>query len=140
MIRTYSELIFLPTFEQRFEYLRLDGEVGIDTFGFDRIFNQKFYQSTEWRNFRRQIIVRDNGCDLGIDGYAIPDGVSIYIHHLNPISVEDIKRGTDLLMNPEYVISTTHQTHNAIHYGNINNLPKNNIILRTPNDTCPWRK
>ena len=140
MFRTYSELITLPTFEERFEYLRLDGEAFKETFGFDRVFNQMFYTSKEWRNFRHKIIVRDFGCDLGVQGYEIPDGVKIIIHHLNPISIEDIYSSTELLMNPENSISTILQTHNAIHYGDANQLPKNSFIERTPNDTCPWRK
>lgn len=140
MIRTYSELIIIPTFEERFEYLRLDGEVCKETFGFDRVFNQMFYTSKEWRNFRHKIIVRDNGCDLGVEGYEIPNGVKIIIHHLNPISIEDIQRSTKLLMDPENSISTILQTHNAIHYGDADQLPKNSFIERSLNDTCPWRK
>lgn len=140
MIRTYSELIIIPTFEERFEYLRLDGEVCKETFGFDRVFNQMFYTSKEWRNFRHKIIVRDNGCDLGVEGYEIPNGVKMIIHHLNPISIEDIQRSTKLLMDPENSISTILQTHNAIHYGDADQLPKNSFIERSLNDTCPWRK
>lgn len=140
MTRRYSELIQLSTFEERFEYLRLDGEVCKETFGFDRIFNQMFYHSKEWRQFRHKIIVRDNGCDLGVEGYEIPNGVKIYIHHLIPITVEDIQRGTEILLNPEYVISTTFDTHQAIHYGDTNLLQATNFVERRPNDTCPWRK
>lgn len=137
--RRYSELILLPTFEERYEYLRLDGDVGKETFGVDRIFNQMFYTSKEWRKFRDKIIVRDNGCDLGVEGYEIPNGVPIYIHHLIPITIEDIKLRTELLLNPEYAISTIFETHQAIHYGNDNLLPRATIIERSPNDTCPWR-
>lgn len=136
-IRTYSELITIPTFEERIEYLRLNGRVGYDTFGYDRVFNQKFYTSSEWRQIRHQIILRDNGCDLGIDGRDIMDGIKIIIHHMNPISLEDIKQSTDILMNPEFLITTIHDTHNIIHYGNDR---INTMIERTPYDTCPWRK
>ena len=136
IIRTYSELILLPTFEERFEYLRLNGRVGTDTFGFDRIFNQMFYQSKEWKTIRDAIIVRDYGCDLGLEGYEIYG--KIIIHHLNPISLKDIENVTDYLLNPEYLITTTHSTHNAIHYGDKNLIPKA-PIERRKNDTCPWK-
>lgn len=136
MIRTYSELIRLPTFEERFEYLKLNGTVGEDTFGFDRYLNQIFYRSPEWKRVRDEIIIRDNGCDLGIIGHEIYG--RILIHHMNPISVEDIKFRTDALFNPEYLISTIHLTHNAIHYGDQELLPKGPIV-RLPNDTCPWK-
>lgn len=136
IIRTYSELILLPTFEERFEYLRLNGRVGTDTFGFDRIFNQMFYQSKEWKTIRDAIIVRDYGCDLGLEGYEIYG--KIIIHHLNPISLKDIENVTDYLLNPEYLITTAHSTHNAIHYGDKNLIPKA-PIERRKNDTCPWK-
>ena len=135
-IRTYSELIQLPTFKERFDYLRLDGVVGKDTFGFDRYLNQQFYRSSEWKRIRNQVIVRDNGCDLGIDEYEIHG--RILIHHMNPISIEDLQYMSDLLMNPEYLICVSHRTHNAIHYGDeslIVTIP----IERSQNDTCPWR-
>lgn len=135
-MRTYSELIQLPTFEERFEYLKLEGNVGEDTFGFDRWMNQIFYKAPEWKRVRDEVIIRDNGCDLAMDGYEIHG--RILIHHMNPISVKDIELRTDLLLNPEYLISTMHRTHNAIHYGSIDLLPKGPII-RTPNDTCPWK-
>lgn len=135
-IRTYSELISLPTFEERFEYLRLNGEVGADTFGFDRYLNQILYKSREWKAVRDEVIIRDNGCDLGVDGYEIRG--RILIHHMNPISVDDIKNRTDLLLNPEYLITTVHATHNAIHYGDMNQLTRGPVI-RTANDTCPWK-
>lgn len=138
IIRTYSELCRLSTFEERFEYLRLKGTVGRDTFGFDRIFNQQFYKSREWKSIRDYVIVRDNGCDLGVDGYEI-NGQRIYIHHLNPIALKDIELGTDILLDPEFLITTTHATHNAIHYGDSKLLIKDPII-RTKNDTCPWRR
>lgn len=137
IIRTYSELITLPTFEERFEYLKLNGVVGKETFGFDRIFNQKFYKSKEWLNVRDFVIVRDNGCDLGIEGHEIHG--RIIIHHMNPISVDDIKNATDFLLNPEYLISTIDNTHNAIHYGD-EGLLITAPIERTKNDTCPWRQ
>ena len=135
-IKRYSDLITLPTFEERFEYLRLDGSVGEQTFGFDRYINQIFYQSYEWKKVRDFVIIRDNGCDLGMDGYDIRG--KILIHHMNPISVRDIETRSDLLLNPDYLISTTHITHNAIHYGNESLLPKG-PIERTKYDTCPWR-
>lgn len=137
MIRTYSELSRLKTFEERFEYLRLRGKVGADTFGFDRIFNQIFYRSSEWKSVRREVILRDNGCDLGVEGYEIRSE-RIIIHHLNPISLEDIELGTDILLNPEYLITTIHSTHNAIHYGDTALLGRQPIERRR-NDTCPWR-
>ena len=135
-IRTYSELIQLPTFEERFDYLRLDGVVGKDTFGFDRYLNQQFYRSSEWKRIRNQVIVRDNGCDLGIDEYEIHG--RILIHHMNPISIEDLQHMSDFLMNPEYLICVSHRTHNAIHYGD-KSLIVCAPIKRTQNDTCPWR-
>ena len=135
-IRTYSELIQLPTFEERFDYLRLDGVVGKDTFGFDRYLNQQFYRSSEWKRIRNQVIVRDNGCDLGIDDYEIHG--RILIHHMNPISIEDLQYMSDLLMNPEYLICVSHRTHNAIHYGD-ESLIVTTPIERSQNDTCPWR-
>lgn len=136
MIRTYRELIQLPTFEERFEYLKINGSVGDDTFGFDRFMNQRFYRSNKWKSIRDKIIVRDNGCDLGLDGYNIYG--KIIIHHMNPIRVEDILDVTEYLLNPDYLICTTLETHNAIHYGNSNNLLKS-PIQRLKNDTCPWR-
>lgn len=135
-IKTYSELITLPTFEERFAYLQLNGVVGQDTFGFDRYINQIFYQSDRWRSIRDQIIIRDNGCDLGVEGYDIYG--TILIHHINPITLEDIKRESEFLLDPEYLITTTHNTHNAIHYGGANLLPET-PIKRSRNDTCPWR-
>ena len=137
-IRRYSELCKLKTFEGRFEYLRLDGQVGKDTFGFDRIFNQRFYTSTEWRRIRDHVIIRDNDCDLGVEGHEIY-GNRIIIHHLNPISLEDIERQSAYLLDPEFLITTIHNTHNAIHYGD------ESLLIRAPierskNDTCPWRQ
>lgn len=135
-IRSYSKLIKLQTFEERFDYLKLDGVVGEDTFGFDRYLNQQFYRSREWKRIRDQVILRDNGCDLGVDGYEIHGRV--LIHHMNPISTDDIHTMSDFLMNPEYLICVTHRTHNAIHYGD-NNLIITAPIERTKNDTCPWK-
>lgn len=137
MIRTYRELIALPTFEERFGYLKLNGTVGEDTFGFDRYINQQFYNSQEWRKLRDEIIVRDNGCDLGLTGYDI--GGRILIHHMNPVTVRDIQERSQYLMNPEYLICVSHDTHNAIHYGDENQLRNKLPIERTKNDTCPWR-
>ena len=134
-IRRYSELIQIPTFEERFEYLRLDGQVGADTFGSDRYLNQIFYKSPEWKKIRDEIIIRDQCCDLAMPGYDIYGPV--LIHHLNPITKEDILSRTDLLLNPEYLICTIQSTHNAIHYGDAN-LLITNPIERKPNDTCPW--
>ena len=135
-IRTYSELILLPSFEERFEYLRLDGKVGEDTFGFDRYLNQLFYRSQEWRKIRDYVIVRDNACDLGVEGYDIYS--KVLIHHMNLITARDMEKRTDLLLDPEYLICTTHNTHNAIHYGDASLLPET-PIKRSRNDTCPWR-
>lgn len=137
-VRTYSELSKLTTFKERFNYLSLNGQVGKDTFGFDRIFNQKFYTSKEWRHIRDLVIVRDNGCDLGIEGYDIA-GQNLIIHHINPISLEDIESKSDILLNPEYLITTTHNTHNAIHYGD-DKLLITGPIQRSKNDTCPWKR
>lgn len=136
IIKSYSELKALSTFEERYNYLRMRGRVGQDIFGFDRVFNQMFYTSREWKRVRDIVIARDNGCDLGVNGYDIYGPV--IIHHMNPISLEDIQDGTDFLMNPEYLITTCHSTHNAIHYGNGELLGKSPIV-RKPYDTCPWK-
>ena len=135
-IKTYSELITLPTFKERYKYLQLSGSVGEETFGFDRYINQKFYRSQEWKRVRDFVIVRDNGCDLGVEGYDIHG--KILIHHMNPIRIDDIRFLSEYLMNPEYLISTTLSTHNAIHYGD-ESLLMAEPIERTPNDTCPWK-
>lgn len=137
MIRTYSELSRLKTFKERYEYLRLDGVVGENTFGFDRYLNQAFYKSKEWKDIRRFVIIRDNGCDLGVEGYEIH--TNIIIHHMNPIRQDDILSRTDLLMNPEYLITTMLNTHNAIHYGT-EELLATAQISRSKNDTCPWKR
>lgn len=135
-IRCYSELITLPTYKERFNYLQLNGQVGQDTFGFDRYLNQNFYRSREWKRLRDQIILRDNGCDLGVEGYEIYGRV--LIHHMNPITIRDIESMSEYLLNPEYLISTVHNTHNAIHYGD-ESLLITVPIERTKNDTCPWK-
>ena len=135
-IRTYSQLKQLQTFEERYDYLKLGGVVGEDTFGFDRYLNQNFYRSREWKRVRDEVIMRDNGCDLGVDGHEIRG--KILIHHMNPITSEDIHRVSDYLLNPEYLICVTHRTHNAIHYGD-ESLIVTAPIERTQNDTCPWR-
>lgn len=135
-IRTYSQLKQLQTFEERYDYLKLGGVVGEDTFGFDRYMNQNFYRSREWKHVRDEVIMRDNGCDLGVDGHEIRG--KILIHHMNPITSEDIHRVSDYLLNPEYLICVTHRTHNAIHYGD-ESLIVTAPIERTQNDTCPWR-
>lgn len=136
--KTYSELITIPTFEERYRYLKLDGRIGEDTFGFDRYLNQAFYKSKAWLKLRDQIILRDNGCDLGIEGREIQAG-RILIHHMNPITKEDILNERDFLLDPEYLITTTKKTHDAIHYGD-----EKLLVLIPPerkkNDTCPWRK
>lgn len=137
MIRTYSELSTLKTFRERYEYLRLRGTVGEETFGFDRYLNQIFYKSPEWRSIRDFVILRDNGCDLGVAGYEIYG--RILIHHMNPISVEDIYKRSDYLLNPEYLISTVLSTHNAIHYGD-ESLLVTEPVVRSKNDTCPWKR
>ena len=136
-IKCYSELRALSTFEERYNYLRLRGKVGQETFGFDRIFNQMFYNSREWKSVRDEVIIRDNGCDLGVEGYEIHG--RIIIHHMNPISIKDISDATEFLLNPEYLICVSHNTHNAIHYGDSSLLP-GGIFERRPNDTCPWRR
>ena len=137
IIRTYSELKELKTFEERFKYLKLGGVVGAETFGFDRYFNQKFYTTMEWKQLRNHIIVRDLGCDLGCEDHEI-FGQRIIIHHMNPIDLEDIEKKSDFLLNPEFLITTIHSTHNAIHYGD------ESLIITAPierrlNDTCPWK-
>lgn len=134
--KSYSELSKLKTFEERYEYLKINSKIGIDTFGYDRYLNQMFYHLKEWRNFRNDIIVRDKGCDLGIKGYEIDSG--IVIHHINPISVDDILNRNECLFDPNNVIACSDRTHKAIHYGSKESIPKI-PIERTKNDTCPWR-
>lgn len=133
--RSYSQLQQLQTFLERFEYLSLRGQVGRDTFGFDRWMNQEFYHSHEWRTTRRQVIVRDLGCDLGVDGYEIHEG--ILIHHINPLTPEDLQTGAELALDFDNLITTSHRTHNAIHYGDERLLPRV-VIERKPGDTKLW--
>lgn len=136
IIRRYSVLKHIETFEERFNYLKLNGSVGKETFGFDRYLNQIFYSSPEWKKIRREVIIRDNGCDLGIADYSIQG--QILIHHMNPISKDDIINRSDILLNPEYLVCVSLNTHNAIHYSDeslLSLLPNE----RSKNDTCPWR-
>lgn len=137
MIRTYSDLKCLKTWEERIKYLKLDGVVGGETFGFDRYLNQMFYRSVEWKRARRDIIIRDNGTDLGIDSREITG--KIYVHHMNPLAIKDIVDATDYLLNPEFLICCSKETHNYIHYGVVSNVPKI-VTERSPFDTAPWRK
>lgn len=137
ILKTYSELSKLKTFEDRFQYLRLDGIVGEETFGFDRYLNQILYQSDEWKRCRRDIIIRDNGCDLGCEGFEVHG--RILIHHINPITVDDIVNRNPKVFDPENLILTSHNTHQAVHYGN------EDLLIRAPverskNDTCPWKR
>ena len=129
-------MITLKTYEERFDYLKIGGRVGLETFGYDRYLNQILYNTKQWKKFRREIIIRDNACDLACEGYEI--NYRILVHHINPITVEDIINRNPMIFDPENAITTTHRTHNAIHYGD-----KNLLVLqpmeRTPNDTCPWR-
>lgn len=135
-IKRYSELILLPTFEERYKYLQLNGIIGDETFGFDRYINQMFYRSQEWKQVRDYVIVRDNGCDLGIEGHEIRG--KILIHHMNPIGIKDIQQVNKFLLDPEYLITTMLSTHNAIHYGD-EGLLVTDPIERSKNDTCPWK-
>ena len=135
-IKRYSELILLSTFEERYKYLQLNGVIGDETFGFDRYINQMFYRSQEWKQVRDYVIVRDNGCDLGIKGHEIRG--KILIHHMNPIGIKDIQQVNKFLLDPEYLITTMLSTHNAIHYGDESLLVKD-PIERSKNDTCPWK-
>jgi hypothetical protein len=136
-MRNYRELSRLKTFDERFEYLKIGGLVGESTFGFERYLNQTLYNSSKWRRLRNQIIIRDNGCDLGAEGYEI-QGI-IIVHHMNPISVDDLKDFSDDIFNPEYLICVSLTTHNAIHYGDKSLIPQE-PVERRPGDTCPWRE
>lgn len=136
-IKTYSELVCFPTFEERFEYLKISGIVGKETFGSHRYINQKYYTSSEYKKLRREIILRDNGFDLGVDNHPING--PIVLHHMNPITIEDILEHSPLAWNPEYLISVSVLTHKAIHFSDIELLPKP-LVERKPNDTCPWRR
>lgn len=137
-IRTYSELSKFKTFRERYEYLKLDGTVGEETFGFDRYINQMFYKSEEWKRIRNYVITRDNGCDLGIQDRKIVDSV-ILVHHMNPITKEDIINKNEILLDPEYLITTIKPTHDAIHYGD-ESLLAEDLVIRSKNDTCPWKR
>lgn len=137
-IRTYSELSKLKTFRERYEYLKLDGTVGEETFGFDRYINQMFYKSEEWKRIRNYVITRDNGCDLGIPDRKIVDSV-ILVHHMNPITKEDIINKNEILLDPEYLITTIKPTHDAIHYSD-ESLLAEDLVIRSKNDTCPWKR
>lgn len=137
--KSYSELIRYSTFEDRLNYLMLHGSVGFDTFGFDRFLNQAFYRSREWQLVKQQVIVRDNGCDLGVKGYEIPDSVHVFVHHINPITADDVKNHNQILLDPENLITTTFNTHQIIHYGLQNGSSPKLPIDRKMNDTCPWR-
>ena len=139
MIRTYSELITIPTFIERYRYLQLNDKVGEETFGFDRYLNQRFYKSKEWKDIRNHVITRDLGCDLAISTREIPDGLKILVHHMNPIGLYDIKFSTEYLLNPEFLITTIKRTHDAIHFGDDSLLFEEEPIIRSPNDTCPWK-
>jgi len=136
-MRTYTELSKLPTFEERYHYLKLGGGVGEETFGAERYLNQKFYRSTEWKRIRDQVIVRDMGCDMGLNGYEING--PIYIHHMNPFRAQDLYHNPEVLLDPEYLVCVKQATHNAIHYGDDTILSTNIVVERKPNDTCPWR-
>ena len=137
MIKCYSELIQIDNYYDRFEYLKLGGKVGFETFGFDRWINQIFYRSPEWKQFRNKIIIRDNACDMGVIGYDIIE--RLIVHHINPITKEDIVNRSPKLFDPENTICVADMTHKAIHYGDAKLLPQP-IIIRTRNDTCPWKK
>ena len=135
--KSYLELIQIPTFQERYEYLKIGGRIGEETFGFDRHLNQTLYRSSEWKHFRRQIIIRDKGCDLGCEGYELYD--KILIHHINPITIDDVLNRASCIFDPNNVICTSLNTHNAIHYGD-SELLVTEPIKRTKNDTCPWKK
>lgn len=135
--KKYREMIRFNNFEDRFNYLKLRGGVGIDTFGFDRYLNQNLYRSDEWKKARQQVIVRDNGCDLGIPGMEISG--KIYVHHMNPLTKDDIFESSENLFNPEYLVCVSHETHNAIHYGDESYLERNKLANRTKNDMSPWK-
>lgn len=134
-IRTYTELSRLSTFEDRYQYLKLKGVVGENTFGFDRWINQEFYRSRQWKSIRDSVIVRDNGCDLGVPGFEIHRG--LLVHHMNPVSMDDIIHGEEWILNPDFLITTSHRTHNAIHYGDESLLPREPVVRRS-GDTTLW--
>lgn len=135
--KTYSELIQIPSYIERYRYLRLGGKAGDITFGNERYLNQVLYKSPEWKSIRREVIIRDDGCDMGVEGYSIP-GIPI-IHHINPITIEDIVNRADKVFDPENLITVSRRTHNAIHYGDEELLTIDQVIIRRPNDQIPWR-
>lgn len=139
MKKTYSELIRLPSWEERFNYAKLHGAVAGETFGANRYLNQRFYQSKEWKRLKNEIILRDNGCDLGFPGYEIKG--KIIVHHLTPIVLNDLllNGSTDILLDPENLICVSYETHNAIHYGSSDYIKSRQYVERKPNDTCPWK-
>lgn len=137
MIRTYDELIKFQTFLERFNYLKLGDKIGKETFGYDRYLNQRFYKTPEWKKLRDEIIIRDDGCDLGHPDFPIYG--RIIIHHMNPLTKDDILHSTEYLLDPKYLICVSHDTHNAIHYGSSDLLLIDEPVIRKPNDTCPWR-
>lgn len=137
ILRCYDELLTLKTFKERFDYLYIGGQIGVDTFGFDRVFNQMFYKSTEWQSIRNYVITRDLGCDLAVADMEVSG--RICVHHMNPVTIEDIRKSTNILLNPDFLITAADLTHKAIHYGGWETLPKE-IIERTPFDTCPWKR
>ena len=137
-IKTYSELTKLTSFEERLNYLRLYGNIGYETFGHDRYINQMFYKSREWEHIRHEVIVRDSCCDMALPGFEIYG--KVFIHHMNPLVINDIISSTENLLNPEYLITVSHSTHNLIHYGNDGSIKSSVIAERKPFDTCPWRK
>lgn len=137
-LKSYSELRELKTYEQRFKYLQIGGRIGIETFGYDRYLNQMFYNLPNWKKVRDQVIIRDNGCDLGLEGYSIPG--KVIIHHINPITIDDVLEGNPEIFDPEYLVCVSHATHNAIHYGDETYPHKFEVIERRPNDTVPWKQ
>jgi hypothetical protein len=134
-IRTYSDLVKLQTFEDRYKYLKLNGIVGSSTFGFDRWLNQVLYKTTRWKKSRNDVIIRDNALDLGVDGYDIYD--KILVHHMNPITIQDVEDNNSIIYDPEYLICTSLKTHNAIHFGDEKQLVET-VVVRRKNDTAPW--
>jgi hypothetical protein len=137
-LRTYSELSRLSTIEERYEYLKLGAQVAQDTFGYDRYLNQEFYRSRMWRSIRKHVIARDMGCDLGVEGFEIHDRV--YVHHMNPMTPGDILDGSDDILDIEFLVCVTFDTHNAIHYGTVDHLRRRQLVERRPGDTTPWKQ
>ena len=138
-IKTYSELLQYSSAEDRFQYLKIAGKVGVATFGFERYLNQALYTSSDWRRFRRDMIIRDNGCDMALPDRDIPEGCIIILHHINPLSLEDVEERSPAIFDPENVVCVSDRTHRAIHYGDISLLTLGPVVRR-PHDTCPWRQ